>query len=227
MKIRLWFLFVLSAFVLSGCNEDDVDFPLKGKLETITVQDGTAIKVRTDTVCRLLSNDYKCLPADPANPNDVEQLKRYTDIKKDKYWMRAVFGKWCETMGLKEGVEYFIRREYCYQAIADKPGYVITFYMPENSNMGFVEQSDGGLYIGYMGNPATDLYEEADGNCRTMVIYIGYDCNGKSVGKYYPCNPSDLEWHYSWIDITNLKLYRGCVNLIQPLICMNYTNSGM
>lgn len=205
MRKCLLCLLVLLSLTLEGCGNDDENMPFAGQVETIKTEDGTVLKVRTDTACRFPVNDFKRMSSDIDNPNDVEMLKRFTDVQKDKFWMKATFGGWCEELGLEAGKEYLIRKEYYYQTIADKPGCVISFYMPENSKMGFVEAADGTLYIGYSGNPSADLYAGADGNCRTMIIYIGYDTEGKTVSRHYPCDPYELEWHYSWVDITDFK----------------------
>lgn len=28
--------------------------------------------------------------------------------------------------------------------------------------------------------------------------------DGNVVDKYFPCSPSDLEWHYSWFDMSSI-----------------------
>ncbi len=194
---------ILLAITLAvvGCSDEN-DYPLKGKLDDFTTADGKNIKVRNDTACIFPTDEIELFATDIANENDIEVLKRYTDSKTEGYWIRAKFGGWCEKIGLDSNKEYIIRREYYYQAIADKPGWFACPFVPDNKHMGLIERGDGTFAIGYTGGP-TAYWDEPGiiGNCKTMIIHIGYDADGNTVDKYFPCMPADLEWHYSWLEL--------------------------
>lgn len=205
MKVYIKNIFLLAAIFTMVCCGEDIDFPLRGKLDEMATADGNSIKVRNDTLCIFPTDDFELSGTTVVDENNVEVLKRYTDSKTDFYWMKAKLGSWCGDIGLDSNKEYIIRREYYYQAIAGNGDYVFCLFVPDGSHMGLVERGDGDFAIGYRGGPNAAIDEtDVMGNCKTMIIHIGYDADGNVVDKYFPCSPSDLEWHYSWFDMSSI-----------------------
>lgn len=192
-------LTVLPAFIVA-CSDDNED---EWNTEVLAAKDGKKLKVRTDTLCLFPTNEFPVGRSEPVNPEDVEVLKRFMTVRRDPFWMKAKFGGWSMDLGLSPERTYIIRREYYYQLLAkNKIGKVVVPFVVDERKTGFVESENIGLMYGFQYD---DLYTKDSmhtliGNYRTMIIHIGYDDEGNTVGRYFPCDPYELEWHFSWYD---------------------------
>jgi len=182
--------------LLAACSEEEKD----SNTENMKMADGKDITVRTDTLCLFPTDEFEPMNTKVLNPDETECLKRYTAMKAEPIWMKAKFGDWCSKLGLTPEKEYIVRREYYTQTIAENQNKWPIPFVPDGSNMGLWEYSDGKTVIGFHCTIGTTKINGIRGNCCTFLIYIGYDADGNMVDKYFPCNPQDLEWHYSWYE---------------------------
>lgn len=184
--------------LLAACGDEETD----DKTEKLKMADGKEITVRTDTLCLFPNDEFEPMNTIVINPDETECLKRYTAMKAEPVWMKAKFGDWCGKLGLTPEKEYVIRREYYTQTIAENQNKMPIPFVLDSSGMGLWEYSDGKRVIGFHCTIGTTKINGILGNSCTFLIYIS---DGNVIGKYFPCEPQDLEWHYSWYDgkVTN------------------------
>lgn len=191
---HIFILCIVFIIFVTGCDENDMYYK---SYEIFNTKDGNKIKLKNDTVCTFYTDEFQPFNTEIVNKDEVENLKRFIDKKEDQYWMIAVFGEWCERMGLNPKIKYLIKREYYFQFIPVNPNKVPVPYIPDGSKMGLYNKN-GMLCIGYQCGTGGSLIDGKIGNCMTTIIHIGYDDEGNNVDKYFPCNPYELDWYYSW-----------------------------
>ena len=201
MMLISFFLYFIIIISFTGCDNESTQ---DSYLENFTVKDGTQIKVRTDTICFLMTDDFPVINNVFFDPDNTETLKRFSDVRKENYYMKAIFGDWCQENGLIPGKEYLVREEYYYQTITDNPKHIAVPYIPENHKIGFTKNNDTDLMIGYSTTSTALPYDGTSCNAKTMLIHVVYDAEGNSIDKFIPCDPYKLEWTYSWYYISDI-----------------------
>lgn len=82
MKVYIKNIFLLAAIFTMVCCSEDIDFPLRGKLDEMATADGNSIKVRNDTLCIFPTDDFELSGTTVVDENNVEVLKRYTTARR-------------------------------------------------------------------------------------------------------------------------------------------------
>ena len=182
----------------ASCNDDPEEVEHYIIIES---NNGENLKVRNDTLCFLQNNQFPVISTKPVDPNRIETLHRYIDIMYKNEWVKTYLGDWCIDYGLSPDSIYLARKEYYFQIIPNKDGYIAIPFVPTNTAMALYERADKGECIGYHGGVDITPIEGKTGNCWTYVYHIGYDYNGNYIGLYIPVNPNELEWYYSWYKI--------------------------
>ena len=200
---QYWLLLLFTnAFFLIflSCNDDIID---NTNYNIILTEDGKSLQVRKDTLLFLSRDSFSTIRDDAIDPNNIEILNRFVDVKRDNDWLKTKFGNWCLKYSLSPDSLYLCRKEYYYNCIPGKEGYVAIPYVPLGSAMGLYENDDNTIIIGYKGGINITPIKGVIGNCWTLIYYIGYTSNGRKIDLYFPTNPQMLKWYYSWYKIIN------------------------
>lgn len=187
-------MLIFSAMLLS-CDSDSENMPI---YERVITETGEVLKVRNDTLL-ILPDNIKLIENIIVSESSIEILRRYIDHRKGDVWCKAKVGEWGTNYNLSQDSTYLVRKDYYFQSIPAKRGYVAIPFVPKEASkeMGIYEKYDGKQYIGYEGG--FDITPKFDnfGNCWTILYYIGYTLNGQSVSLYFPTSPEKLTWYYS------------------------------
>ncbi len=208
LKAMIFTIVIVTA--MASC--DSVADQIKEKLKTLVAEDGTKIEYRTDILAEFPTDTFEPIYPTPTNLDNAEMAKGYTAVREDQRWTRARLGEWCKSIGLKPGAVYFVKQMTYFQLIEDIKDSIVLPYVPEGSKIGLVEYLEEPFRQGFTPDNHMTADGKLAGNYSTILFFIGYDEKGKVVGKYFPCAPDELEWHYLLIpysDAENAKSTSG------------------
>ena len=199
----LFTLFIAVLVCIAGsCTKDDSDY--NSRYEFISTSSGP-IKVRKDTLINLkVDSVIPDIPSGLDSYVQKETLYRYVDTMAARYWYKVRLGDWCKKYGLSTDSIYIAKKimysNYIPQT-KDESTIAIPYVPTGAQHMGFFrdlanKNLKGKNIIGYTGGIRIALIDGINGNCWTIIYYIGYDQRGNKIDIYYPCSPYDLEWHY-------------------------------
>ena len=197
---------IIAALAVTSCNS--VADQIEEKLKTLVAEDGTEIEYRTDILAEFPTDIFEPIYPTPANLENARMAKGYTAVRENQRWTRARLGEWCKDLGLKPGAVYFVKQMTYFQLIVETKDSLVLPYVPKETKIGLVEYLEEPFRQGFTPGNYMTADGKLAGNYSTILFFIGYDDKGKAVGKYFPCTPDELEWHYSLIpysDTANTK----------------------
>lgn len=174
-------VFFTSLSLMCSCEEE------YDNTATIIMKDGTTIKVDCNNSIEF-EDTIPVLEKDIYNPHNTYSLQGFTVMEKEWLWNRVSFNDSTNHYGFKPHKTYYARKEIYHQSIPQENG--IYQYETDSESMGLYMWANGKFSIGYQALSGVD-------RAYTIIYYIGYDEDGNTVNKYFPCQPSHLIWRYS------------------------------
>lgn len=194
--IKCLYLLIVAIFI--SCDKNNSQ---ESNLEYIQTKDGQLLDVIKDSILYYNIENCHFANTDIINPNQTGTLNGFlTSETQRKHWVKVIFSNG-EAFGLQNGMTYYARNEMYYQHIStNNNGQIAIPYTSQVYSMGIIDGND--LYnIGYIHSSGEYYITDIPVNCQTTLFYIGYDLKGNPINKYFPCNPKDLTWNYSWFNL--------------------------
>ena len=163
------------------------------------MEDGTKIFVKEDSLLTIYDWKYEIKDRkEPLKESPKDSIETYKSNDISSVWYMAQFNEENKNYGIIKNGRYYTRIEDYIIEIPCRSNEIPVPYIPTPSSIGLKNPTNKKIR-GYSFIPAYNIGGKYIAH--TYLWYVGYDSNGKFIGKYYPCKPEELKWYYSLLKI--------------------------